>query len=90
MKAIRLQDPCVACRKIGAKANGYAYCRILGVEYALCFKHLQVICKIGRPVREETYGINDPTLLGLTGTGIIARRYPGEIRCQSQEREETS
>lgn len=70
MKSIRIIDPCIACRKMGAVGRGYAYINLLGKEFAMCYRHLQVIAKVGRPQKDSTYQLEDPTALGPTGCGI--------------------
>lgn len=56
------------CKKIGAYTKTYCYVAIHGANYGTCYKCTQRISGVGRPIKEETYPIEDFTKFGTTGT----------------------
>lgn len=61
-------DPCIPCKMTGAYSKAYCYTTVHGANFGVCYKHTQRILKVGRPVKEETYPLEDKSSLGATGT----------------------
>jgi len=65
---------------MGAIGKGYSFIELWGCLYALCYRHVQTLCDVGKPVKEETYQLNDPTVLGPSGVGFRAgKNFPKQF-----------
>jgi len=60
----RTNEECIAHRKMGAYQRAYSFIELMGCVYGLCYRCVQDLCDVGRPVRDEMYQLTNPTSLG--------------------------
>jgi hypothetical protein len=84
MLPIRINEPCIACAKLGAKMRSYGWVNILGKQFGMCYRHLQCVAGVGKPEYDEEYYC-DPSLIGVSGCGIPKCVERRALPCRTQE-----